>query len=95
MSSIKVEIKNKYRELQHIVRQKINSNCLLDLVEENIVDMLLLFNFHFRDLTLHNHKELIDQLFEMSDDIIEQTDRNLIYKDIYHFLVWLKNLQSM
>ena len=46
MSCIKILIKNEYRKLQHVVRSKINKDCLIDLIKENIVDMLMLFNFH-------------------------------------------------
>ena len=94
MSCIKILIKNEYRKLQHVVRTKINKDCMIDLVEENLVDMLMLYNYHFRNLSTDNYRESIDELFEMSDEIIEQSDRNLIYDDIYKFLVWLKELQK-
>ena len=94
MSCIKILIKNEYRKLQHVVRTKINKDCMIDLVEENLVDMLMLYNYHFRNLSIDNYRESIDELFEMSDEIIEQSDRNLIYDDIYKFLVWLKELQK-
>ena len=87
--SMKILIKNEYRRLQKTVRDKIqNDRFLVDLIDENVVDVILLFNYHFRDMTKKNYKSLIDDVFEMSDVLVVQEDRDKIYDDIHTFILW-------
>ena len=93
--SMKILIKNEYRRLQKTVRDKIqNDRFLVDLIDENVVDVILLFNYHFRDMTKKNYKSLIDDVFEMSDVEVIQEDRDKIYDDIHTFILWLLHIQA-
>ena len=93
--SMKILIKNEYRRLQKTVRDKIqNDRFLVDLIDENVVDVILLFNYHFRDMTKKNYKSLIDDVFEMSDVVVVQEDRDKIYDDIHTFILWLIHIQA-
>lgn len=93
--SIKILIKNEYRRLQKTIRDKIqNDRFLVDLIDENIIDVILLFNYHFRDMNKKNYKALINDVFEMSDVEIVQEDRDKIYDDIHTFVLWLLHIQA-
>ena len=93
--SIKILIKNEYRRLQKTIRDKIqNDRFLVDLIDENIIDVILLFNYHFRDMNQKNYKSLINDVFEMSDVEIVQEDRDKIYDDIHTFVLWLLHIQA-
>ena len=93
--SIRILIKNEYRRLQKTIRDKIqNDEFLVDIIDSNIIDMILLFNYHFRDMTQKNYKSLIDDVFEMSDVHVCQEDRDKIYDDIHTFILWLLHIQA-
>ena len=93
--SIRILIKNEYRRLQKTIRDKIqNDEFLVDIIDSNIIDMILLFNYHFRDMTQKNYKLLIDDVFEMSDVHVCQEDRDKIYDDIHTFILWLLHIQA-
>ena len=94
MSTIKILIMNEYRRLQKNIQNTIGECILPDLIESNIVDILLLFNYQFQAINDKNYKNLIDDVIDMQDTLVLQTDRNLIYDIIYKFIVWLKNIQS-
>ena len=94
MSTIKILIMNEYRRLQKNIQNLIGECILPDLIESNIVDILLLFNYQFQSINNKNYKNLIDDVIDMQDNKVEQTDRDLIYDIIYKFIVWLKNIQS-
>ena len=83
-----------YRRLQKNIQNLIGECILPDLIESNIVDILLLFNYQFQSINDKNYKSLIDDVIEMQDNKVEQEDRELIYDIIYKFITWLKNIQS-
>ena len=85
---------NEYRRLQKNIQNLIGECILPDLIESNIVDILLLFNYQFQSINNKNYKSLIDDVIEMQDNKVEQQDRELIYDIIYKFITWLKNIQS-
>ena len=87
-------ILNEYRRLQKNIQNLIGECILPDLIESNIVDILLLFNYQFQSINNKNYKSLIDDVIEMQDNKVEQEDRELIYDIIYKFITWLKNIQS-
>ena len=94
MSTIRILIMNEYRRLQKNIQNLIGECILPDLIESNIVDILLLFNYQFQSINDKNYKSLIDDVIEMQDNKVEQKDRELIYDIIYKFITWLKNIQS-
>ena len=94
MSTIRILIMNEYRRLQKNIQNLIGECILPDLIESNIVDILLLFNYQFQSINNKNYKSLIDDVIEMQDNKVEQEDRELIYDIIYKFITWLKNIQS-
>ena len=94
MSTIRILIMNEYRRLQKNIQNLIGECILPDLIESNIVDILLLFNYQFQSINNKNYKSLIDDVIEMQDNKVEQQDRELIYDIIYKFITWLKNIQS-
>ena len=94
MSTIRILIMNEYRRLQKNIQNLIGECILPDLIESNIVDILLLFNYQFQSINDKNYKSLIDDVIEMQDNKVEQEDRELIYDIIYKFINWLKNIQS-
>ena len=94
MSTIRILIMNEYRRLQKNIQNLIGECILPDLIESNIVDILLLFNYQFQSINNKNYKSLIDDVIEMQDNKVEQEDRELIYDIIYKFINWLKNIQS-
>ena len=94
MSTIRILIMNEYRRLQKNIQNLIGECILPDLIESNIVDILLLFNYQFQSINDKNYKSLIDDVIEMQDNKVEQEDRELIYDIIYKFITWLKNIQS-
>ena len=94
MSTIRILIMNEYRRLQKNIQNLIGECILPDLIESNIVDILLLFNYQFQSINNKNYKSLIDDVIEMQDTKVEQEDRELIYDIIYKFITWLKNIQS-
>ena len=94
MSTIKILIMNEYRRLQKNIQNTIHTCILPDLIESNIVDILLLFNYQFQSINDKNYKTLIDDVIEMQDNKVEQKERDLIYDIIYKFITWLKNIQS-
>ena len=94
MSTIRILIMNEYRRLQKNIQILIGECILPDLIESNIVDILLLFNYQFQSINDKNYKSLIDDVIEMQDNKVEQKDRELIYDIIYKFITWLKNIQS-
>ena len=94
MSTIRILIMNEYRRLQKNIQNLIGECILPDLIESNIVDILLLFNYQFQSINNKNYKSLIDDVIEMQDNKVEQKERDLIYEVIYKFIVWLRNIQS-
>ena len=94
MSTIRILIMNEYIRLQKNIQNLIGECILPDLIESNIVDILLLFNYQFQSINDKNYKSLIDDVIEMQDNKVEQKDRELIYDIIYKFITWLKNIQS-
>ena len=94
MSTIRILIMNEYRRLQKNIQNLIGECILPDLIESNIVDILLLFNYQFQSINDKNYKSLIDDVIEMQDNKVEQRERELIYDIIYKFINWLKNIQS-
>ena len=94
MSTIRILIMNEYRRLQKNIQNLIGACILPDLIESNIVDILLLFNYQFQSINDKNYKSLIDDVIEMQDNKVEQKDRDLIYDIVYKFIVWLRNIQS-
>ena len=94
MSTIRILIMNEYRRLQKNIQNLIGECILPDLIESNIVDILLLFNYQFQSINDKNYKSLIDDVIEMQDNKVEQKERDLIYDIIYKFVNWLKNIQS-
>ena len=94
MSTIRILIMNEYRRLQKNIQNLIGECILPDLIESNIVDILLLFNYQFQSINDKNYKSLIDDVIEMQDNKVEQEDRELIFDIIYKFITWLKNIQS-
>ena len=94
MSTIKILIMNEYRRLQKNIQNLIGECILPDLIESNVVDILLVFNYQFQSINDKNYKNLIDDVIDMQDTPVSQMDRNLIYDIFYKFIVWLKNIQS-
>ena len=94
MSTIKILIMNEYRRLQKNIQNIIGEYVLPDIIDSNIVDILLLFNYQFQSINDINYKNLIDDVINMQDTNISQKDRDLIYDTIYKFIIWLKNIQS-
>ena len=94
MSTIKILIMNEYRRLQKNIQNIIGECVLPDIIDSNIVDILLLFNYQFQSINDKNYKNLIDDVINMQDTNICQKDRDLIYDTIYKFIIWLKNIQS-
>ena len=90
MSTIRILIMNEYRRLQKNIQNLIGECILPDLIESNIVDILLLFNYQFQSINDKNYKSLIDDVIEMQDNKVEQEDRELIYDIIYRLELVIK-----
>ena len=94
MTTFKILVSNEYRRLQKDIQNSINECILPDIDNDNLCDLLLLFNYHFKNVDTENKHDLIDQIIDMQDVVIDQPKRNKIYPIVYKFVLWLKHIQS-
>ena len=93
MTTRRILITNQYLRLclqiNNILDKK---DILINIDNYNFCDILYMFNIYFIDCDENNYKEKIDNLLVIGSIELTNTEKNLIYKPIYEFVLWYKKL---
>ena len=93
MSTRKALIINQYLRVCKHIENKIDKVVLLPIEDYDIVDLIVLFNYHFLDISDLNYKEKIDYIISLQDIELTKEELEIIYPIIYNdFIKWYKNL---
>ena len=93
MTSRKIILQDKYRNLQSKINQILHNDLFPSLELVSIVDIVYLLNITFKNInTDREYNVKINNLIDINSYNISQEYRQLILPDIIEFIKYIKNI---
>ena len=93
MTSRKINLQDKYRNLQSKINEVLHNDLIPSLEMVSILDIVYLLNVNFKNIITDQEYNLkINNLIDINCYNISESHRQLILPDIIEFIKYIKNI---